>query len=154
MKIQTQKVQQGFTLIELMIVVAIIGILASIAIPAYSEYVAKSQFTAGLAEISPGKTQMEAKLNEGDNPTNPIDLGNPANIGLAPTTKNCSAITSAGDFTTGDATIACTLSGNASIVGAVITLTRALDAASGNYFWTCAAAGGTGDITKYAGKCQ
>ena len=44
--------QKGFTLIELMIVVAIIGILAAIAIPAYENYIAKAQFTEAISLIS------------------------------------------------------------------------------------------------------
>ena len=57
--------QKGFTLIELMIVVAIIGILAAIAIPQYQNYIARSQVTRAMGEAGQLKTAVETCLLDG-----------------------------------------------------------------------------------------
>src|SRR5438128_70331 len=55
---QMKRLQQGFTLIELMIVVAIVGILAAIALPAYQDYVIRSKMSEGVAAIAACKTSL------------------------------------------------------------------------------------------------
>ncbi len=68
--------QKGFTLIELMIVVAIIGILAAIAIPAYQDYTIRSQLTEGLNLAGAVETGVaEYFANTGSFPTDNSSLG-------------------------------------------------------------------------------
>jgi len=130
-----KKMQKGFTLIELMIVVAIIAILAAIALPAYQDYVAKSQVTGALAEITPGKVQAETMIAEG------ATASTAAELGLASAaTERCSAAPTVSVAATGEASIACTLAGNAQVNGQTITWTRTADdqATGVTGEWTCA----------------
>ena len=64
--ISLKKVQQGFTLIELMIVVAIIGILAAVAIPAYQDYTIKAKVQEAVSLASPAMTALGVACSEGN----------------------------------------------------------------------------------------
>jgi type IV pilus assembly protein PilA len=61
-----QQVQKGFTLIELMIVVAIIGILAAVAVPAYQNYTIKARYTEVVNATAPFKTAVELCVQTGN----------------------------------------------------------------------------------------
>jgi type IV pilus assembly protein PilA len=102
MKNTIQKAQAGFTLIELMIVVAIIGILASVAMPAYQSYTAKAKFTEVVLATAPFKLGVEmcaAQTGDITTCTNGA-AGMPTDITTPVTDSNvASVLTSGGTIT-------------------------------------------------------
>lgn len=140
-----KKAQAGFTLIELMIVVAIIGILAAVAIPAYQDYVAKSKFAAALAEVSPAKTGFEVALNDGKTPVLAVaDAATEAAIGVQATNAN-TTIEIPAATATAQTVIATIVGGATGVKGEKITLTRTI--ATGQ--WECT----TTVVKKLSGSC-
>jgi len=130
-----KRVQKGFTLIELMIVVAIIGILAAVGLPAYQDYTIKSQTTSALKEITPAREQMEVFVAKGVMPQATTTTAD-GYIGVGPTSTYCSNIAVGGGTLSATAiTLTCTLGPktNAKVATGTIVWTRTL--ASGA--WAC-----------------
>ena len=129
-------VQKGFTLIELMIVIAIIGILAAIAIPAYQNYTIRSQVTEGLSLADGWKTSIsEFYAQNGAMPTGFTSSGGANSIVAAATQGKY-----VGSITIGTAgQIKVTYSGtqaNKNISGSILALSPGLDA-NNDVIWVC-----------------
>ena len=134
-----KQIQKGFTLIELMIVVAIIGILAAVALPAYQDYTVRAKVTEVILAASSGKTPVtEFAQSNGALPGN-------GSVTFTTTSKYVSGV-----VWNGTAIVATATAAEAKISGATITLTPTF--ASGAITgWACA---GTIDAKYRPGSCK
>ena len=139
------KKQQGFTLIELMIVVAIIGILAAIAIPAYQDYTIRAQVSEGLNLAAGAKAAItEYFQDRGQLPGSNVDAGISAPAQIAGNYASSVAVGGGGVITV-------TYNGprvNQTIATNTLTLTPGTSN-PGSVDWTCQNLGGNPLLAKY-----
>jgi type IV pilus assembly protein PilA len=134
------KKQQGFTLIELMIVVAIIGILAAIAIPAYQDYTIRAQVSEGLSLSAGGKAAVAEFFQ--DSGTWPANNGE-AGLEVSTNIKGKYVTQVAVGAANGVLTVTYGFDANTNIAGDTLTLTATDN--TGSVSWACANGSGLQD---------
>jgi type IV pilus assembly protein PilA len=146
-------IQQGFTLIELMIVIAIIGVLAAVAIPAYQDYIARSQVSEAVNLMGATKTALAEYIGDKGNwPSSLTDivLTTAGRYTASVSGADSGTINGSASTYTVEATMK-TQGVNAAIAGGTVQL-NTVNAAK---YWTCTTGTVNGLATKYLpGACR
>lgn len=153
-----RNVQKGFTLIELMIVVAIIGILAAVALPAYQDYTVRAKVTEGLSLASSAKTAIAENAANGaafDSGWTPPDATkNVASVVITPS-NGAIVITYASTIDSGANLILSPVDGSPTSGTALAgTSTGSTIPSAGNISWNCKSAGSTSGFVGTSGSIQ
>ena len=140
-----KNVQKGFTLIELMIVVAIIGILAAVALPAYQDYTTRAKMSEVIGFASSAKTAVTECIQNNNDATN---CNSNSLVGLATATDITSTyVKSVTVGNNGQITVAVQGTNDSTLDSASVVLTPTLSTTGGGVNWSCSPS--TPDINKF-----